>query len=274
MQIERVSAFSMGNAGGNPAGVDIAEILPSAAEMQQVARDLGYSETVFAAPQGKSWRVRYYAPEAEVAFCGHATVALGAVLGSRFGAGSYALDLRDASITVEALAGGAGWRAVLTSPATWSRAMPQDLVAALLAGFGLSPADLDPTFAPHLANAGVTHAVLALRSRQRLAEMAYDFEPMRALMLGKGLTTISLIFCESADSFVARNAFAAGGVVEDAATGAAAAALGGLLVDLGRGAGRFVIRQGEDMGAPSRIEVEVSGQKGAPVKVGGAVRAL
>ena len=274
MQIQRIAAFAMGDAGGNPAGVVIANALPSAAQMQQVARDLGYSETVFAAPHGEGWRARYFAPEGEVAFCGHATIALGTALGQRFGAGIYALDLRDTSITVEAVLGDAGWQAVLTSPPTWSRAMPQDVLAALLAGFELSAADLDPKLAPHLANAGVTHAVIALRLRARLAEMAYDFEPMRALMLREGLTTISLIFREGPDSFVARNAFASGGVVEDAATGAAAAALGGLLVDLGRGAGRFVIRQGEDMGAPSRIEVEVSGQKGASVQVGGTARAL
>ena len=38
--------------------------------------------------------------------------------------------------------------------------------------------------------------------------------------------------------------------------------------------GRFTIRQGEDMGAPSLIAVEVSGQPGAPVRVGGAARPI
>lgn len=274
MQIQRISAFAMGDRGGNPAGVVIGDALPSAAIMQAVACDLGYSETVFAAPQGPGWIVRYYAPEAEVAFCGHATIALGYALGQRFGAGSYALSLRDTEISVDAVPVGQDWRAVLSSPPTWSRPMPAVLLAELLAGFALQPLDLDPALPPHLANAGVTHAVLALRSRARLAEMAYDFAPMRALMLREGLTTVSLILREGPDSFVARNAFAAGGVVEDAATGAAAAALGGLLVDLGRGAGRFSIRQGEDMGAPSLIEVEVSGERSASVRVGGTARVL
>jgi PhzF family phenazine biosynthesis protein len=274
MQIERISAFALGDQGGNPAGVVIGEALPVVAEMQRVARELGYSETVFAAQQGEVWITRYYAPEGEVAFCGHATIALGYALGQRFGAGVYPLALRDAAITVEVLQRPEGWQAVLTSPPTWSKPLRALLLSEILTGFGLSVDDLDPDFAPALANAGVTHAVLALHDRATLAAMAYDFAPMRDLMLREGLTTISLLWREGSDSFVARNAFASGGVVEDPATGAAAAALGGLLVDRGRAAGHFRIRQGEDMGAPSRIEVEVSGVVGGPVRVGGGARRL
>ena len=50
--------------------------------------------------QGDGWRVRYFAPEIEVPFCGHATIALGAVLGERFGEGRYKLYLNDSEISV------------------------------------------------------------------------------------------------------------------------------------------------------------------------------
>ena len=40
--------------------------------MQCVAAEVGFSETVFAAPHENAWRVRYFAPELEVPFCGHA----------------------------------------------------------------------------------------------------------------------------------------------------------------------------------------------------------
>ena len=272
MQIERIAAFALGDQGGNPAGVVIGDVLPSAADMQRVAREVGYSETAFAAREGDGWRVRYFAPESEVPFCGHATIALGCALGQRFGAGRYDLRLSQARISVEAELTPDGWQAVLISPPTWSKRMPSVLRADLLQQFGLSKADLDPDLKPHLAHAGATHAVLALHSRATLAAMHYDFAPMLALMQREDLTTISLIHREDADTFVARNAFAVGGVVEDPATGAAAAALGGLLVDLGRGAGSFTIRQGEDMGAPSLLHVTVTGQKGDNVRVGGAAR--
>lgn len=274
MQIERIAAFALGDQGGNPAGVVIGDSLPARAEMQRIAREVGYSETAFAARDGDHWQVRYFAPESEVPFCGHATIALGCALGRRFGAGRYDLQLSQAQISVEAERAPQGWRAVLTSPPTWSKPMPAALQEEILRHFALTKTDRDPSFAPHLAHAGACHAVLALASRAKLAAMAYDFDSVKAVMLREDLTTISLIWRESADSFVARNAFAVGGVIEDPATGAAAAALGGLLVDLGRGAGSFTIRQGEDMGAPSLLHVTVTGQRGAGVRVGGAARLL
>lgn len=274
MDIERISAFALGDQGGNPAGVVIGDALPPPADMQRVAREVGYSETAFAAPEGQGWKVRYFAPESEVPFCGHATIALGFALARRFGAGRYDLHLSQAQIAVEALEGTEGWQIKLTSPPTWSRPLPASLLAELRDAFGLTEADLSTDLRPALAHGGATHAVLTLTSRAKLAAMAYNFEPVRALMQREALTTISLLYRESPDVFVARNAFAIGGVTEDPATGAAAAALGGLLVDQGRGAGGFVVRQGEDMGMPSLLYVDVTGRSGDPVRVSGGARVL
>ncbi|MGB3409495.1 MAG: PhzF family phenazine biosynthesis protein, partial [Jannaschia sp.] len=139
--------------------------------------------------------------------------------------------------------------------------------------FSLSADDLDPRLPPTLAFAGNDHPILALGDRARLAAMAYDFDALLALMQSENLTTVTLAHIEDAATFVTRNAFAIGGVLEDPATGAAAAALGGALVDLDwpglRGGGTFAIRQGEDMGQPSHLAVTVSGTPGDPVRVGG-----
>lgn len=272
----RISSFSQGSTGGNPAGVVICDALPEPAEMQKTAADLGYSETAFACRDGAAWKVRYFAPVGEVAFCGHATIALGAVLGAQEGAGRFDLALRDGPISVEAHQREGRWHAALQSPETWSRPMADDLRGGMLDLFGLSAQDLDAALPPTLAFAGVRHAVLALKDRATLAAMSYPFEQMRALMAAHDIVTASLIYVEAPRSFVARNAFASGGVVEDPATGAAAAALGGALVDLDwdglRGGGDFVIAQGEDMGMPSLLNVRVTGTLGASVQVSGAVR--
>lgn len=50
MDVQRIAAFSNGSNGGNPAGVVLCDALPAAAAMQAVAAEVGYSETVFAAP--------------------------------------------------------------------------------------------------------------------------------------------------------------------------------------------------------------------------------
>ena len=271
----RISSFSKGGQGGNPAGVLICNALPEPTAMQAIAADLGYSETVFAMPDGGgAWRARYYAPVGEVAFCGHATIALGAALGAKEGAGVYHLNLRDASITVEAFEGDGRWKAALQSPETWS--MPLENPGEILNLFDLGADDLDPAFAPTLAAAGPQFAVFMLKDRKTLAHMSYPFEEMRAVMAQRGLTTISLLYQNTPRDFSSRNAFASGGVVEDPATGAAAAALGGALVDMdwdGLGAGgRLHVSQGEDMGAPSSLQIDVTGTPGASVRVSGEAR--
>jgi PhzF family phenazine biosynthesis protein len=120
MKVERIAAFADGRVGGNPAGVVICDALPEITAMQGLAREVGYSETVFAAPAGEGWRVRYFAPEVEVDFCGHATIALGAALALRRGNGTFRLQLSNAGITVEGRRDGSAITAALQSPRTSS----------------------------------------------------------------------------------------------------------------------------------------------------------
>nr|WP_243700905.1 PhzF family phenazine biosynthesis protein [Paralcaligenes ureilyticus] len=80
-----------------------------------------------------------------------------------------------------------------------------------------------------------------------------------------------MVWREAPRVFHARNAFASGGVLEDPATGAAAAALAGMLRDHRLLTdGDLTIYQGEDMGRPSKIDVSFSAVPGSAVSVGGA----
>ncbi|WP_445681260.1 PhzF family phenazine biosynthesis protein [Radicibacter daui] len=279
MELQRISAFSDAGAGGNPAGVAFVDTMPADSEMLATAAEVGYSETAFLQQleSPASWRVRYFAPAIEVPFCGHATIALGAALGARCGAGTYRLKLNRADITVEAarMPDGA-WGSTLTSPATWSKAAPEDLLSPALALLGLTTGDLDPALAPALAHAGATHLVVPLASRARLAVLEYDFEGLKALMTAFDLTTVNVIHRESKSFIHSRNPFAVGGVVEDPATGAAAAALGGYLRDAGElpEGGKLEISQGVDMGVPSRLFLDVPAAKGSGVRVSGATRVI
>jgi len=100
--ILRYTAFTDTPDGGNPAGVWLGETLPEPETMRAIAREVGYSETAFAVPtDGNSRTVRYYSPEAEVAFCGHATIALGVVLGESEGPGVYRLLTAVGEVPVE-----------------------------------------------------------------------------------------------------------------------------------------------------------------------------
>ncbi|MDP2119413.1 MAG: PhzF family phenazine biosynthesis protein [Hoeflea sp.] len=277
MTVQRIAAFADEGRGGNPAGVVLADQFPDEADMRRIAAEVGYSETAFAMPDGgpERWRVRYFSPESEVPFCGHATIALGAALAGHAGEGRFVLRLATAEISVEAETTPGGYRAALQSPPTRSAPARQDLVSEALALFGYSRAQLDPRIPPAEIHAGADHLVLALKDRRDLAAMAYDLDAGRALMREHGLVTIMLVHITSDTGFDARNAFASGGVLEDPATGAAAAAFAGYLRDLDWPHGnRIRIVQGEDMGSRSLIEAEFTDEKGSSVRISGATRRI
>ncbi|HRQ24424.1 MAG TPA: PhzF family phenazine biosynthesis protein [Anaerolineales bacterium] len=273
MNVLKLAAFSQNGQGGNPAGVAFYDEMPAESEMLAIAKEVGYSETAFLVKQADGWRVRYFAPEMEVPFCGHATIALGAALGERFGEGTYQLFLNDSTISVRAEKSANGMSATLQSPATWSQEAPEDYLDKILTSFQLTQGQLDPRFPVRLAGAGAKHLIIFLKERKTLADMTYLFDEVRALMNEQGLVTISLLWNESDGVFHSRNAFASGGVYEDPATGAAAAALAGYLRDIGwNGSTTFTILQGEDMGVPSRLTVSFTPKAGESVTVSGEVR--
>jgi PhzF family phenazine biosynthesis protein len=108
--------------------------------------------------------------------------------------------------------------------------------------------------------AGNDHLILAVRDRARLAALDYHYPALDKLMAGQGWTTVHLVWAKSPTVFHARDPFPPGGVVEDPATGAAAAAFGGYLralalVDV---PARVTILQGADMRRPSRLLVDLA----------------
>jgi PhzF family phenazine biosynthesis protein len=279
-ELLRLAAFTLDRAGGNPAGVWIGATHPGDAEMLRIAADVGYSETAFLAPDDTGgpggYRVRYFSPVAEVPFCGHATIATGVALAERDGPGRFVLATNRGMVPVDVERRPDGQLvATLTSVEPSVRDPGTGLVAEVLAALGWTPDDLDAALPPAVAYAGAYHLILAVAAYETLAAMAYDFERMRVAMLAADLTTVQLVWREAPDRFRARDPFAVGGVIEDPATGAAAAALGAYLRwhgDLVPSAA-FTIVQGVEMGRPSRIEVAIP-DAGGGIRVSGTAVAL
>jgi len=275
MNILRIAAFSDGSTGGNPAGVAIADALPSEARMQTIAAEVGFSETAFAARAGDGWRVRYFSPETEVPFCGHATIALGAALALNHGDGVYALTLNDAQITVEGRRQGDVISAALQSPPTRSANASAGLIEEALQLFGYRNEDVDFRIPAARIHGGADHFVLALRTREALSRMKYDLSAGRTFMKREGFVTVLLAHAENDRLFHTRNPFASGGVYEDPATGAATAAFAGYLRDLQWPHGGAIdIVQGEDMGMRSRLHADISPTIGSSIRVSGTARLM
>ena len=266
-EILRYAAFTDVPEGGNPAGVVLDASALSEEEMQLIAADVGYSETAFVtSADGDALDVRYFSPLAEVPFCGHATIATGVAWGSRFGPGTLRLTTRSGLVELEISDGEAAL--VSVEP----RVEPLEDLEEVLAALGWSADDLDEAFPPRIAFAGAFHPVLAAASLDRLADLSYDFERLGALMAARDWTTVQLVHRLGEREFRARNPFPPGGVVEDPATGAAAAAFGGYLRLLGlvEPPVSIVIRQGIELGRPSLLRVDISERGGIRVS-GGAV---
>jgi PhzF family phenazine biosynthesis protein len=273
MDVLRIAAFSDGDRGGNPAGVVMAGEFPDDSQMQRTAAEVGYSETAFAVRVDAGWRVRYFSPETEVPFCGHATIALGAALALEHGDGVFPLTLNEAEITVEGRRRGELFEAALHSPPTRSAPAPTPLIVDALEVFGYAHEDLHPDLPPAFAHAGADHLLIGLKTREALAAMTYEFDSGRRLMNRHSLVTICLVFAETPRLLHTRNAFASGGVYEDPATGAATAALAGYLRDIAWPHGGVIdVIQGEDMGVRSLLRAGIPPMPGSPIRVSGTAR--
>ena len=262
----RYSAFTTDPSGGNPAGIVLDARGLSDDAMRRIAADVGYSETAFLLPRADGeLDVRYFSPLAEVSFCGHATIAAMVAHARRQGPGDFVLHTQAGRVRVTVDAGSI---ATLTSVPPRVEALDAADLDSMLAALRWQRDDLDPALPPAVAYAGAWHPVIAVVSRARLADLHYNFDALAALMASRGWTTINLIWREDAQTLHARNPFPPGGVVEDPATGAAAAALGAYLASQDRlpDERRFTIHQGHDLGRPSVLRVDV------PVDVRDGVR--
>lgn len=276
-EVLRYAAFTAAGRGGNPAGVVLDARGLSDAEMLAIAAEVGYSETAFLTePLGEDhYRVRYFAPRQEIPFCGHATIATGVALAERGAGESLAFETNAGEVAVRTSAAHGEVTAELTSVAPSVEPAEPALVEAALEALRWSSEDLDPRYPLAVADAGARHLILVTRTRERLADLDYDFDALAALMQEHELVTLQLVWPESADRYHARNPFPPGGVVEDPATGAAAAALGGYLREhglIGEDA-TFIISQGVDMGRPSELTVRLVADEPG-VRVSGAAHPI
>lgn len=271
-------AFSADPAGGNPAGVVLDASGLDEATMLATAAEVGYSETAFVVPHPDgTLDVRYFSPLIEVPFCGHATIATAVAHAGRHGPGELTLHTQAGPVAVSTSTAPDGSTvATLVSVPPRSAPISESDLTDLLAALRWPAEDLDPALPARAAYAGAWHPVIAARTRARLSNLDYDRAALTELMLARQWATIDLVWRESPTVYHARNPFPPGGVVEDPATGAAAAAFGGYLRELGliSTPSTITVLQGQDMGRPSTITVTIPHEPGSGIAVAGTAVSL
>lgn len=277
-EVLRYAAFTDDPAGGNPAGVVLDARALDEAAMLASAAEVGYSETAFVTADdgARNLKVRYFSLKAEVPFCGHATIATAIAHAQRHGLGRLHLTTAAGVVEVEVEDVDGAPVATLTSVAPHTTPFSDGDLVEALAALDWAAADLDPRFPPRVAYAGAKHPVLATATPERLASLDYDFDRLLALMSKRAWTTMQLVHRLEPAVFRARNPFPPGGIVEDPATGAAAAALGGYLRELGlvEPPARITIHQGADIGRPGVLVVDIPAGAEAGIRVSGTAVAI
>lgn len=258
LQFQVVDVFTDRAFAGNPLAVVLDADDLSTEQLQAIAREFNLSETAFPvrAPEGATYGLRIFTPLRELPFAGHPSVGSAWLLHrlGRIAAGPNVQACGAGLLPVDVTADGA----TLTGGEP-SLSEPLD-PGPLLAAVGLGADDLAEP-APRWAGVGIDWAFLPVR-REALGRAQVDVARVDAV----GGTGIALV---SWDGAVARSRVFPGGVgiVEDAATGSAALALGVFLASsLGDGEHRFVVEQGVEMGRPSTLTCTVTVVGGAATR--------
>jgi PhzF family phenazine biosynthesis protein len=274
VEILRYTAFARDPAGGNPAGVVLDATGVDEPTMLATAAEVGFSETAFVVPLADgSLAIRYFSPLIEVPFCGHATIATAVAHAHRHGVGDLRLHTKAGPVSVSTSTSPDGSvMATLVSVPPRSVPIPDADLTELLVALRWSAEHLDPALPPRAAYAGAWHPIIAAGSRARLSDLDYDMPALAELMRRNDWATVDLVWRESPTVYYARNPFPPGGVVEDPATGAAAAAFGGYLRELGlvTTPATVTVYQGQDMGRPGTITVDIPSETGSGIGVTGS----
>ncbi len=251
--------------------------------MLAVAREMNLSETVFVQKPTEDEalaRLRIFTTREELKLAGHPVIgtwfllaALGVVPAQeggvhvlqQTGAGVLPVEIR--------FKDGRPQRVTMTQKDAAFR--PAKLnKKALATALGLTVKDFDPKLEPEYVSTGIFNLMVPLRNRAALSKIVMNMVALRNL-LGKNGTMAYCFACGENGKAFSRGMLP-WELYEDAGTGSAAGALGAYLVKHGRlsAAHTLNILQGEEMGRPCHIEVEVtqSGKKLVPRVSGAAVK--
>ncbi len=253
-----VNVFAESIFGGNPLcvfaapGADTRGM--SDEEMQSLALQFNLSETTFLLPSDRATaRVRIFTPTFEMAFAGHPTLGSAHVVRESVnGTNKLSLEMKAGVIPVSAFQN----RWTLKAPAASSRDCEQsrESLAAML-GLGLT----DVLDGARWINTGSEQLIVPLASSDavRRTQPNADLIARSSSNIGRSM---AYVFASNGDGRLLSRFFFMkhGAIVEDPGTGSATANLGGWMIHHERTPCMFEIAQGEAVGRPCFLGLEVT----------------
>ena len=265
LKFKKIDAFTKGTSSGNPAGYVLLDGEGSLTEeeMQRIARELkGYvNEVGYVRRAGEAFQLKFYSSECEVAFCGHATIAIMYDLlstdRSLGGQSEVSIEIGGQTLSV--------FNYIEEEDAVYIMApdpefLACDLSAPEVAGIlGAGVSDMDEALPIGLVNGGLRTLLVPLKSLSCCLGLLPDEEDLRAFCVANGIDIVLVFTAEThcpGNRYRTRVFGPRFGYLEDPATGSGNAALGYYLIDRNLWDGDITVEQGPDRDTPNLIKLK------------------
>jgi trans-2,3-dihydro-3-hydroxyanthranilate isomerase len=244
--------------------------------MQALALEIGFSETTYVtAMRPDGYDVRIFTPEEELPFAGHPTLGTAFVLAREGAIGAEAIQrcgAGDVPVGID-LAGG---RATMRQLPPEAGTTVEDRRSVAEAA-GLDETDLVDGLPIVPVSTGIPHTMVAVRDDDALRRAVRDDRRCAEVCARADAESLYLFTIRGPNDVRARMFDKGSTIGEDPATGSAAGPLGAYLAthELLETPGSVVIAQGEQVGRPSFLHVDVDRDGDTWwVEVGGGVRPM
>lgn len=266
IEVNIINAFSVGNTGGNPAGVVFNADQLSSTQKQKIANLVGLPETAFVSQSTKAdFKLDFFTPVKQIAHCGHATIAtfsylkaVGKISGER-----SSKETIDGTRSIVFIAGKAYMEQ--NSP----KILPiGEATNAVLESLNINPSALKSGFQPMIVHTGNAFMIVPIKDVEVLQGIHYNKEKVSKIADEHGLVGFYLYadLPSDVDVVATTRMFAPSyGIAEEAATGMAAGPLAAYLYVFQKDSSeKMSIEQGRLMTPPSRslINVHLSVENG------------
>lgn len=270
MKVYVMDSFSDRIFGGNQAGVVLADKALEPAVMQQVAAELKHSETAFVWQTEEGNRLRYFTPAGEVDLCGHATVAVFALLRrlGRIEDGTHKALTRAGALEIE-VSGETVWMDM--APPKTMGILPEESWEELYGAYGLTLEDRPADLPPEIVSTGLADIMMPVRDHETLLRAVQNERTVTELSRRFDVTGVHM-FCLGEEAVYCSNFAPLYDIPEECATGTSNGALTYYLYErsLVEPERENLFLQGEHMERPSRILSRLTVQDGVVrVRIGG-----
>ncbi len=300
LEFVTVDVFTSETFGGNPLAVFFAAEHLRDEQMQQIAREMNYSETTFVLPPvdaANTANIRIFTPVNELPFAGHPNVGTGYVLANYPSAVPAAGTVESKThpqtgqlqtcmrfeekaglvqVLVDMSSDDKAQRASISAPQSFQQRRGHTLEA-MAQALNLRPDQIlgaGEGEGSTIVSVGIEFPVVEVSDLHTLQQCSANLEQFKRLSLNPDIAGadadiddafLVYVYCRTGSGQVSGRMFdPLHGIAEDPATGSAAGALAGLLAQQDRIDGhiQYQITQGVEMGRPSRIVVDVERDKG------------